>query len=174
MTEWFEHLIVFFFSTSRWLFKRIGCILEGYIMYFLGCTSMFLMVAIAIERFVWVIKLILEKIIKLISILRFYVIYKPLNMRKIRFSTNIGVIVFCSLKGMFWATLPLFGWSRYTLEGALTSCSVEWKERSANVTSYNITIFVLVYFIPILCILSTSIKLLLIVVSDWVLLFQFF
>jgi hypothetical protein len=100
---------------------------------------------------------------------RFYIILKPMNIRKITIQISLIVVLFCVLNGLFWAMLPLFGWSRYTLEGALTSCSVEWKERSANVISYNITIFVLVYFIPILCILSTSIKLLLIVVSDWVL-----
>lgn len=59
--------------------------------------------------------------------------------------------------------MPVFGWSYYSLEGALTSCSIEWHERSFNVISYNMTIFVATFIMPFGVIAITNIKLLLIV-----------
>ena len=60
--------------------------------------------------------------------------------------------------GIFWAIIPLFGWSEYSLEGALISCSVEWNKRTTSVISYNISITVLVYLIPLLVIIITNAK----------------
>ena len=34
--------------------------------------------------------------------------------------------------GIFWAIIPLFGWSEYSLEGALISCSVEWNKKELH------------------------------------------
>ncbi len=92
-------------------------------------------------------------------------ILKPINMRKVTLQSTLIIVGFCVLNGVVWASFPLFGWSRYSLEGARTSCCIEWKERSANVTSYNITIFVLVYFIPVLCIITTNVKIFIIVIN---------
>lgn len=52
----------------------------------------------------------------------------------------------------------MLGWSYYSLEGALTSCSVEWKDKSWNVITYNITIFVFVFIIPFLSIMLIHVK----------------
>lgn len=112
-------------------------------MYFIGCTSIYLMAAISFERF--------------------YIIYKPLSIRNVNLKTNFLIIVLCAMNGLMWASFPLMGWSHYSLEGAMTSCAVEWKERSFNVTSYNVTIFSVVYLMPFICIVTTNIKLILIV-----------
>jgi hypothetical protein len=112
-------------------------------MYFIGCASIYLMAAISIERY--------------------YIILEPLNVRTISVQTNLIVISLCILNGLFWAVMPLLGWSRYALEGAYTSCSVEWKERSRNVMSYNIAMFGFVYLIPVCVILFTNIRLIVMV-----------
>ena len=65
----------------------------------------------------------------------------------------------CLVLGLIWPILPLFGWSHYTLEGALTSCTVEWAERSFNVVSYNITIWICGFLIPLIIIVYTNYKL---------------
>ena len=88
-----------------------------------------------------------------------------MKIKNITLKTTLTVVLACSINGLFWAILPLFGWSHYSLEGAYTSCSVEWQERSFNVISYNVTIFVLVFLVPVVLILVTSIKLAWIVVS---------
>lgn len=82
-----------------------------------------------------------------------------MSIRNTNLKLKLGAIAGCLLIGLFWATMPLVGWSHYSLEGAYTSCSVEWRERSLNVTSYNITIFGVVYLVPVLVILVTNIKL---------------
>ena len=47
----------------------------------------------------------------------------------------------------------LVGWTHYSLEPAHTSCSVEWSSRSLSATtsytSYDMAIFVFVFFIPL-------------------------
>jgi len=58
----------------------------------------------------------------------------------------------------FWAMMPLFGWSYYSQESSLTSCCVEWLDRSIQVVSYNVTIFIFIFFLPIGIILYTQIK----------------
>ena len=75
------------------------------------------------------------------------------TISKKSYSLAIAISITISL---FWTIAPMFGWSYYSLEGALTTCSVEWEDRSFNVQSYNIAMFVGVYFIPlIIMILST-------------------
>ena len=83
---------------------------------------------------------------------------KKLNLKKL----SIGVFV-SILLGLFWATMPLIGWSHYSLEDSHVSCSIEWKERTLNVISYNICIFILVVGIPFGFTIIANIKSILIV-----------
>lgn len=129
--------------SCRWIFGKFGCIFSAFIMYFIGCTSIYLMAAISFERF--------------------YIIYKPMSIRNVNSRTNLLVILACSVNGLMWASFPLLGWSHYSLEGAYTSCAVEWKERSLNVSSYNIAIFFLVFLIPLFLIVTSNTKLIFIV-----------
>jgi hypothetical protein len=94
---------------------------------------------------------------------RFYFLYRPFQMRKMTFKTTLTVLVISSIFSFFWSIAPMFGWSHYSLEGALTSCSVEWFEKSFNVISYNISMFIFVYFIPLIIIFVSSIGIVLLV-----------
>ena len=76
----------------------------------------------------------------------------------------IGIVISIAIS-LFWCIAPMLGWSYYSLEGALTTCSVEWEDRSFNVVSYNIAMFALVYFIPLGAIILTGILLIIRVVS---------
>lgn len=98
-----------------------------------------------------------------ISFERYFLIHNPLRLKKLSKNIVLIIIIACFLMGIIWAALPNFGWSYYSLEGALTSCSVQWFERSFNVISFNITMFVFVFFIPLIVILFTNIKLILMV-----------
>jgi len=109
--------------------KRIGCEISGYIMYAIGCMHIYLTTAMSVERCL--------------------VLKNPSLMKKITMKYYLIIISLCMTLSLAWATFPLFGWSYYTLEGALTSCSVEWADRSWNVMSYNITIWVFGYIIPL-------------------------
>lgn len=128
--------------SCRWIFHHFGCVASAYTMYFVGCTSIYLMAAISIERF--------------------YTIYNPMSMKKITYKNSILAVQICLIFGALWPTMPLVGWSHYSLEGGLTSCSVTWHEDSTNVMSYNAAIFLFVYCLPVTTIVGTNIKLLLI------------
>lgn len=60
------------------------------------------------------------------------------------------LLIFISIAiGIFWSVMPFFGWSYYSQESSLISCCVEWNSDSFNVVSYNISMFVFVFFLPI-------------------------
>ncbi len=69
------------------------------------------------------------------------------------------LILISFILSLIWPSAPLFGWSYYSLEGGLTSCSVEWSDKTPSVVSYNITILITVFFIPIIIIATTNILL---------------
>jgi hypothetical protein len=54
--------------------------------------------------------------------------------------------------------MPLIGWSEYSLEGAMISCSIEWNKQTPSVLSYNISISIFVYFIPLFILVYTNLK----------------
>ena len=112
-------------------------------MYVVGCTSMYLMSAISIERY--------------------YVIQKPMNIKKVSFTAVYFVVFVCLCLGLFWSVAPLIGWSHYSFEGVKTSCAIEWNEGNLNVFSYNMTILVFVFFIPLIGIILAHYKILIVV-----------
>ena len=124
---------------------KIGCTVSGFIMYTVGLLQINLVTVISMERY--------------------YIIYKPFNISKITFKLAGLVIIGCIAFSLLFTILPLFGWSYYSLEGSLTSCSVEWADRSWNVMSYNITIWLFGYIIPLSVIIYCNIKTLRIVIS---------
>jgi hypothetical protein len=140
---WFRFRLTELIFSNRWIFDYFGCALSAFLMYLIGCTSILLMCAISFERF--------------------YMIYDPLNLKKITAKKCYISIAICFLVSIFWSSMPLLGWSHYSLEGAHTSCSVEWNERSWNVTSYNIAIFIFVFLVPLVFIFATNLKLLIMV-----------
>lgn len=95
---------------------------------------------------------------------RFIIIYRPQSIQKITY-LRVGLGIKLSISyGIFWSMAPLFGWSHYSLESNDLFCSVEWKERTLNVLSYNVCMFVFVFFIPLVIIGVMSTKTLKIVI----------
>ena len=69
------------------------------------------------------------------------------------------IIFICISLSCIWSSLPLFGWSYYSLQDSKTSCCIEWRDQSINVLSYNIFTFGVVYLIPLVIIISLNSKL---------------
>lgn len=78
--------------------------------------------------------------------------------RKIRRHKEVIAMIFSLFSSLFWALMPFFGWSEYSLEGIMISCSVEWEKKTLSVISYNVTILILVYAAPIIVITFTNLK----------------
>jgi hypothetical protein len=122
--------------SHKWTSGKFGCDLSSTIMFFIGCTSAYLMAAISFERF--------------------YIMYKPLNIRNISYKLAYIIILLCCLFGLFWSIMPLLGWSYYTMEDGLVSCAVEFKGSNWNIRSFIISIFIFVYCIPFSIIIFSS------------------
>ncbi|KAJ8407196.1 hypothetical protein AAFF_G00288720 [Aldrovandia affinis] len=54
------------------------------------------------------------------------------------------------LYSLLWTLPPFLGWSSYGPEGAGTSCSVQWHQRSAASVSYVVCLFVFCLLLPLL------------------------
>ena len=80
---------------------------------------------------------------------RLYVVWRPFDVIKVTKTRAIYIVITCVFLGQVWAILPIFGWSHYNLEGLNTSCSIEWsRERSLNIISFNITLLIFGYIVP--------------------------
>ncbi|OWF48091.1 Visual pigment-like receptor peropsin [Mizuhopecten yessoensis] len=113
----------------RWLWGHTGCVFEGFMVYFLGLTSLYLLCAISVDRYI--------------------VIALPLKIALVTKRAATLTIVACYGLGFFWAMLPLVGWNSYQLEGLMTSCSVVWNTSNPKDYSYNVVIFFTCLIFPI-------------------------
>ena len=120
------------------MFGERGCIVAGFIMYFLGTMGIYISMCVSLERF--------------------YIIHEPMRIRKMSNMNLWLMISFSALFSLLWCVFPLLGWSKYAPEGAGTSCSVEWMDRSWNVISYNVAMFIFVFFLPLGVIVFTHVK----------------
>lgn len=79
----------------------------------------------------------------------------PSNYRKISLGIALSWVY-----SLIWTLPPLLGWSHYGPEGPGTTCSVDWKAKTANNISYIICLFVFCLIVPFLVIVFCYGKLL--------------
>ncbi|XP_005095383.1 rhodopsin, GQ-coupled-like [Aplysia californica] len=77
--------------------SRAVCILDGFIIYFLACTSIYLLAAISADRYI--------------------VIVKPFETYTVTQRAANVAIAICLLLGFLMALMPVSGWNEYTQEG---------------------------------------------------------
>lgn len=129
------------------MFGKMGCSLSALFMYWSGCTNIYILIALSYSR------------------------YEDLRRQMLGLGSPTVKdcclkILVCILLGLFWASLPLLGWSYYSPEGLGTSCSVEWNEKSFNVLSYNITILITVFLIPLILLIYINVLIIRIVIYN--------
>jgi hypothetical protein len=86
------------------------------------------------------------------------VISSKLNSRSKTYKCCFWIILFCAFLSALWAILPLVGWGYYSPEGVKMSCGIEWQDHSLNVLSYNMTVFVFAFFLPLMILVITNCK----------------
>jgi hypothetical protein len=84
-------------------------------------------------------------------------------VKGIDYSSSLKALISSILIGLFWALVPLFGWSEYAFEGAMISCSVEWNKKTPSIISYNIFIFIFIFLLPMSVFIFTNARILIIV-----------
>ncbi|XP_063052438.1 parapinopsin-like [Engraulis encrasicolus] len=84
----------------------------------------------------------------LLSYERYRVVCKPMAGFKLTMRRSSQGLLCVWLFCLFWAVMPLLGWSSYGPEGVQTSCSLGWEERSWSNYSYLIFYTILCFLVP--------------------------
>ena len=90
---------------------------------------------------------------------------RPYERNCRNYRVSVKFMIAALFIGLFWALMPLLGWSEYSIESSI-SCSVEWNKKTPLVISYNVSIFAFVFFMPLSVILYTNFKIIFIVRSS--------
>nr|XP_021151668.1 opsin-3 isoform X2 [Columba livia] len=107
---------------SRWVWDAAGCVWDGFSNSLFGIVSIMTLTVLAYERYIRVV-----------------------HAKVIDFSWSWRAITYIWLYSLAWTGAPLLGWNRYTLEIHGLGCSVDWKSKDPNDTS-----FVLLFFLSCL------------------------
>ncbi|KAH9492431.1 hypothetical protein Btru_051090 [Bulinus truncatus] len=106
------------------------CSLDAFTVYFLSCTSIYLLAAISVDRYV--------------------IIVKPVSSLVITQKTAMLAIAICFFFGFFWSLMPLVGWNEYSHEGIGVACSVTWDRPDLRYNSFIIALFLACFLTPFL------------------------
>lgn len=114
---------------KHWYFGHSMCIIYGFIMTFLGLTSITLLTAISLDRYILIVR----------------------TMRSVTIDCRIALraIGGCVLYALVWAGMPLLGWNEYVLEASGLACSVNWQSKSPASMSYIILLLIGCLFLPL-------------------------
>ncbi|XP_077370448.1 opsin-3-like isoform X2 [Festucalex cinctus] len=113
---------------SRWLFGRLGCLWYGFVNSCFGIVSLVSLALLSYERY---------------STLLVH------NKQALDYRKPLLAVGGAWLYSLAWTLPPLLGWSSYGLEGAGTSCSVTWTERTSRSHSYVICLFIFCLGLPL-------------------------
>ena len=130
----------------KWMFGDIGCRMEGFVVYFIALTQMYTLMAISIDRYI--------------------VISSPLWAAKLTKPVAWISCALCWGGGLFWAVMPLFGWSIYRLEGAMISCSIAFETDILHYQAFTVTIFFFCLILPLAVMMYSYIQIFLTVSKD--------
>ncbi|XP_067673907.1 opsin-5-like [Haliotis asinina] len=101
---------------QRFLYGEIGCLIQAFTTFILALSDMKTLVGLSVYRYI-------------------YMCWPHLKHR-LTVDFTKKVIAGLWLYSLFWAVMPLVGWSRYALEPFGTSCSIDWTLRTINGRTY--------------------------------------
>lgn len=127
----FPFVIVSSFA-ERYMFGDIGCNFDGFIVTFLGSTSIYLFTGLSIHRY--------------------HLMFKGHYTQKHSQTSGHLYIGLCFILGLFWGVCPIFGWSQFGQEGIGISCSINWKSQKISDQAFIASMYIGVLFIPLMVI----------------------
>ncbi|XP_057713565.1 vertebrate ancient opsin-like [Corythoichthys intestinalis] len=127
-------------TQGRWLIGTKGCVWYGFANSLFGIVSLISLAVLSYERY---------------STMMTPTEADSSNYCKICLGISLSWVY-----SLIWTLPPLFGWSRYGPEGPGTTCSVNWKAKTANNISYIICLFIFCLIVPLLVIVFCYGKLL--------------
>ncbi|XP_070701460.1 teleost multiple tissue opsin a [Pempheris klunzingeri] len=127
-------------TQGRWLIGEGGCVWYGFANSLFGIVSLISLAVLSYERY--------------------STMMTPTEADSTNYCKICLGITLSWVYSLIWTVPPLFGWSRYGLEGPGTTCSVDWTGKTANNISYIICLFVFCLILPFLVIVLCYGKLL--------------
>ncbi|GFN78316.1 melanopsin [Plakobranchus ocellatus] len=118
--------------------SKLVCDIDAFAVYFLGCTSLYLLAAISVDRYLVIVKPISDFVVT-------------------QRAANLAVAV-CVTWGFLWALFPLLGWNEYIHEGIGVACSITWHKQDVKNKSYIICVFLFCFIFPFCVMLFCYLK----------------
>ncbi|XP_046393053.1 opsin-1-like [Ischnura elegans] len=118
---------------ETWVFGPLACQVYGLAGSLFGCTSIWSMVAIAMDRY--------------------NVIVKGLSGKPMTTKRAVLWNAFVWAHSALWTILPMFGWNRYVPEGNMTACGTDYLTKDWFSKSYILVYSAFCYWIPLLVII---------------------
>ncbi|XP_059201173.1 vertebrate ancient opsin-like [Centropristis striata] len=127
-------------TQGRWLIGEGGCVWYGFANSLFGIVSLISLAVLSYERYSTMVA--------------------PTEADSSNYCKVSLGITLSWVYSLIWTVPPLFGWSHYGPEGPGTTCSVDWKAKTANSISYIICLFIFCLIVPFLVIVFCYGKLL--------------
>ena len=108
-----------------------ACIYNAFVVYFFALSSMYLLMAISITRYL-------------------IITHTATFSKKITVKVTMCVVAFCYSSSLGMTMAPLFGLGSYGLEEHRTSCGLAWDDRSAGSKTYLLVILFANFVVPLL------------------------
>ncbi|KAF1471071.1 Green-sensitive opsin, partial [Pygoscelis antarcticus] len=131
----FGFMVTFYTAWNGYfVFGPIGCAMEGFFTTLGGQVALWSLVVLAIERYI--------------------IVCKPMGNFRFSATHSMMGIAFTWIMAFSCATPPLFGWSRYMLEGMQCSCGPDYYTHNPDYhnESYVLYMFVIYFIIPVVVI----------------------
>nr|BAQ54929.1 opsin, long-wavelength sensitive type [Mnais costalis] len=124
-------LINCFYET--WIFGPLMCDMYAFFGSLFGCTSIWTMVTISLDRYNVIVKGMAGK---------------PLTIKR-----SLLWLFIVWTHALLWTVLPMVGWNRYVPEGNMTSCGTDYLTKEWFHKSYILVYSVFCYWTPLLTII---------------------
>ncbi|XP_042530442.1 opsin-3 isoform X1 [Dipodomys spectabilis] len=111
---------------SGWVWDAAGCVWDGFSRSLFGIVSITTLTVLAYERYIRVV-----------------------HARVINFTWAWRAITYIWLYSLAWAGAPLLGWNRYILDIHGLGCTVDWKAKDANDSSFVLFLFIGCLVVPV-------------------------
>lgn len=111
---------------NGWVWDAVGCAWDGFSGSLFGFVSITTLTVLAYERYIRVV-----------------------HARVINFSWAWRAITYIWLYSLAWAGAPLLGWNRYILDIHGLGCTVDWRSKDANDSSFVLFLFLGCLVVPV-------------------------
>nr|QWV42706.1 long wavelength sensitive opsin [Lygistopterus sanguineus] len=118
---------------ETWVLGPFMCELYGMFGSLFGCTSIWTMTMIALDRY--------------------NVIVKGLSAKPLTHKGALLKLFLVWLFSIIWTIAPMFGWNRYVPEGNMTACGTDYLNKDWLSRSYILVYSFFVYFLPLFTII---------------------